>query len=392
MARATVTDADLSYTTNFDDPRARGDLFQSILIAQLVDELTTDPVRTQPRVSSSVDGVLPKYARDGVAGLVGVPTRVFPRLDAQQYPVDVSFAVEGYVPLAVEPTPNLVAQPTFPAVFDGLDLGALSLRRQPIAVTARTVQLNSQNRPVALPLAVASITGIWRAAKDVLSTAPPAAADLVAFAPGLYASRPQPATTIDAVTLTPAGDPLRRLLFDIAPGTNRIVVDRGGGLAPGSIVGIDRNDNDRVEHIEVATVIAPTDPESPAIFELRFAVQHRHAASAPVERVTPSAPSLLTNITDPGRPGDATLFVNAVGPFGPNPIVVRISGGTAAAEYGVCSRYRVTTDGAGYGTFAPLSRVAAIEVTGVAGVLTSPPNRFTPNYSVFENRIDLTLA
>jgi hypothetical protein len=333
-----------------------------------------------------------RFAADGIAGLAGVPTRLFPRLRTQPYPVDVTFTVDGFLPFTVDPEPSLGAQGAFPTQFDPIDLHELEMRRRPVVLTVRTVELDAQNHPQALPLAVASISGIWRTAQDVISTAAPAPANLVSYAPGLYAARPQPAATIASVTLTPAADPERLLLFDVAPGDTRLVVDRGAGLAPGAIVGIDRADTDRVEYIEVAQVDAPTDPESPAVFDLRFPVQRRHHVSTPVERVTAGAPTPLATLTDAGRPGDPTLFVNSVATVGPNPTVVQISGGAAATEYGTCARYRVATNVDGYGTLPPLSRVAAVEVGAVLGALSSAPRRVTPDYLVFENRFDLTLA
>jgi hypothetical protein len=392
VGRISVTDGSRAYTVNIDDPRARGDLFQAIVIAQLVDELTGEPVREHPQVSSRVRGMLPRFAADGIAGLAGVPTRLLPKLRTQPYSLDVTFTVDGFLPLTVDPEPSLGPQGAYPTQFDPIDLHELKMRRRPVVLIVRTVELDAQNHPQALPLAVASISGIWRTAQDVVSTVAPAPANLVSYTPGLYAARPQPVATIASVTLTPAADPLRNLLFDVGPGDTRLVVNRGGGLAPGAIVGIDRADTDRVEHIEVAQVDAPTDPESPAVFDLRFPVQRRHHVSAPVERVTPGAPTPLANLTDAGRPGDPTLFVNSVATVGPNPTVVQISGGAAATEYGTCSRYRVVTNADGYGTLPPLSRVAAVEIGAVLGALSSPPQRVTANYREFENRVDLTLA
>ena len=392
MGRITTTVAERSYTLNVLEPRTRGDLYQAVLIAQLIDELTSEALRGQPRISTGVAGARPRYAQDGVAGLAGVPTRLFPRLDAQAYPLDVTFEIDGFVPLTVDPTPSLPIRPTFPADFDGIDLGPLTLRRRPIVLTPRTIQLDPQHRPIAVPFARAWISGIWRTAKDILSSAPSPAANLVSFGPALYAARPQPATTIDAVTMTPAVEPDRHLLLDVGAGERRLVVDRGGGLTNGAIVGIDRGDVDRVEHIRVDTVTAPSDPDSPAVLDLAFAVRNRHHASAPVHRVTPSAPTPLATLVDDGRPGDVTLFVNSTVSFGPGAMDVQITGGTSAAEYGTCSRYRVTTDGQGYGALPPLSRVAAVEVSGALGALTSTPLRVTPDYRVFETRADVTLA
>ena len=51
-----------------------------------------------------------------------------------------------------------------------------------------------------------------------------------------------------------------------------------------------------------------------------------------------------------------TLFVNSTVSFGPGAMDVQITGGTSAAEYGTCSRYRVTTDGQGYGALTVIER------------------------------------
>ena len=56
MAREVVVVGDLPYTVNFDDPRRRGDLFQSLVLAQLSDELTGNPVAAPVEVTTNLAG------------------------------------------------------------------------------------------------------------------------------------------------------------------------------------------------------------------------------------------------------------------------------------------------------------------------------------------------
>ncbi len=382
MSRTTLTVGSRAYTVSFDEERRRGDLYQSVVIAQLVDELTEQPVQGGVLVTTDMRSARVKTAGSGIGGVVGVPSRLFPGLDAKPYAFDVRFEVDGFAPL-VQPHVAVPQQPGFPGGFGDVDLGRLALRRLPVAIVVRTTQLDNQNHVVALPGATVEVTAIWRRMQDLAGA--PSGPEIVALRPALYAARPQPGTTLEPVTMTPVAEPERVLRRAAEPGSRDLEVSRVGALAPGSVVGIDRSDPDRAEYIQVEDVVGPSDPESPATLVLAFPVRRSHRENGTVREVTPAGLGPPTaDLVDEGLPGDVTVFVSSVAPFGGAPIV-RITGGLTPDEYVGAATFGVVTDAEGYGRLPPLSRVAAIEIAAsAAGPLTAPP---TP----YENHLYLVL-
>jgi len=389
VSRTTINAGTRAYTASFDEDRRRGDLYQSIVIAQLVDELTEQPVQGGVLVTTDLRSARVKAAGSGISGVAGVPSRLFPDLDAQPYAFDVRFEVDGFVPL-VRPDVAVPQQPGFPGGFGNVDLGRLALRRLPVAIVVRATQLDSQNHVVALPGATVEVTAIWRRMQDLAGA--PSGPEIVALRPALYAARPQPGTTLEPVTMTPLAEPDRALRRAAEPGSRDLEVSRVGALAPGSVVGIDRSDPDRAEYIQVEDVVGPSDPESPATLVLAFPVRRSHRENGTVREVTPTGLGPPTaDLVDEGLPGDVTVFVSSVAPFGGAPII-RITGGLAPDEYVGAATYGVVTDGAGYGGLPPLSRVAAVQIAASApGPLTAPPTSFTPHYGLYENHLYLVL-
>ena len=388
MARTTLEAGGHAYTVNFNDAPRRGDRYQSIVIAQLIDELAQNSITGTVHVATDLTGARPKTARDGICGVAGVPSRHFPELDTQPYEFGLSLEVGGFTPLSGRIV--VPQQPNFPDVFAGVDLGPVGMRRSPVTIVVRTLQLDGQNRPVPLPGATVEISSIWRTTLDMSGA--PSAPDIVSLRPPLYAERPQPGTTLEPVTMTPVAEPERLLERAAAPGASVLEVSRTGGLASGSLAGINVDDSDRIEYIEVADVVGPADPESPASLILALPVQNRHLQGAPVQEVTVAAlgpPAADLNVD--GRSGDATAFVDTVAPFATDP-VLRISGGPPPDEYVRAFRYLTTTDAEGYGYLPPLTRVAAVEIAASApGPLTAPATRFTPRYGESHNSFQLVL-
>ena len=277
MAREVVIAGDLPYTVNFDDPRRRGDLFQSLVLAQLFDELTGNPVSGPVTVTTNLAGARARTGRNGVAGLAGTPVRVFPRLDAQPYPFDVRFEVDGFLPLVRAPV-TVVQQPTFPDTFADENLGLVGLRRQPVSFTVRALEPDLPNPPRPVANATIEISRVWRLVADLGNA--PIAADIVALRPSLYAPAPQPTTTLELVSLNPVAEPDRLLTSGAPAGSRSIAVSSVGTLAANDVVGIDRADPDRVEHIVVDSIVGPSDPNSPATLVLAHPTQFAHRQNA----------------------------------------------------------------------------------------------------------------
>ena len=354
MARSTVDDRSRRYVANFLAERPRGHMYQAIVLAQLVDELTAQPVRVAVEVKTDLDAARTKVGRDGIAGIVGVPSRLFPRLDTQPYPITVEFRAAVYLARRVSIT--VPQQPTFPATFDGIDLTPLEMHRRPVVLTVRAMELDPQGHEVASVGATVAVTGIWRTLADLASSVAPVAPNLVAVRPGLSRDRNQPGTTLQRVTLNPIAEPDRVLTADAPAGATRLEVSRTGASAPNLVLGIDRDDPDRVEHITIANVIAPNDPNSPATVVLAYPLQHRHGDGAPTKLVTVVPLGPMTQFTADAAAGDATVFVATAAPFVAKP-TVRISDGAAVDEYATVEPYRGGSDGDGYVSLPPLHRV-----------------------------------
>lgn len=385
MTRTTVDAGGRRYTVSRSEPPLPGHRYQGLVLAQLVDELTTHPVRTPVTVTlePGARGVRPATGLDGVAGLAGVPARTFPSLDTTAYPLTVLFRAEGYTPLRHRV--ELPAQPQFPAQFVGVDLGALPAHRPPVTVLVRV--LDEDLAPV--PGATVEVTGIWRDLPSLATAAAPLDPDLVAVLPACYADRPHPGAVAAPVTLTPVAEPARHLARAVAAGARELPVDRAAGLAAGAVVAVDAADPDRAEHLLVDRVEGPSDPESPALAVLALPLATAHAAGVAVGRVTPSPAGPDVALTAAAATGDVTVLVADPAPLAAAP-VARLSGGPAPAEYVTVRPYRALTDAEGYARLPPLSRVAAVELTAAAGPLTTPPARHTLDHRMAENHLSLT--
>jgi len=393
MSRTTIVDGSSAYVVNFDDPRAAGQIYQAIVIAQAIDEITGEPLNVPIRVTTTLAGVRTKSGADGVAGLVGTPSKVFPDLATLAYAFAITFEAVGYMPWTANI--NLAIQPSFPDDFMPVDLGQARMHRTPISLTGTTVELDAQNHPVAVNGATVSITGIWRRTANVDLSAPPGDPNVVSITPSLYAERPNPGSDVEIVTLTPVVEPDRWLTLSASAGDRDLFVSQSIGLSGGAVVGIDRDDPDRAEHIEIQQVIGPSDPNSPAILRLRFPLKYRHRENARVRLVTvpPVGPPDATT-TDDAMVGDVTLFVNSTAAFGPAQ-TVRIHGGAFVPEYAECRLYSAVSDADGRYRLPWLSRLAAVEVTAHRSVPPPALNATEPisfNYNLFENRHDLTLS
>jgi hypothetical protein len=366
MTRSTVVANRRLYTVSGLEPRARGQIFQAVVMAQLVDGLTGAPVEGG-RVSTSFAGLRSRSAHSGFVGLAGDPSRALPELDtiATPYDVDVLFEADGYA--ARHEVASFVQQPGFPGAFTAEDFGVLAMRRAPSVLHVGTYELDATNRPVALA-AAARVTGYWTSLEDLGSAA--VTTPLLALTTGLSARRPSGAT-VDTPLLTVPAEPPRKLATAVPAGTRRIAVSNTGTLVAGDLIGLDLADPDRAERIEVVAVHGAADLMSPAELELRFPVSAPHRDGTPAERiVAPGAGPPPVLLTAEALEGDQTLAVSTLAGLAAGQ-VVRVSGGAAAAEYRTTDLYEVTTNGDGFGHFPPMTGLAAVVVAATSGALAA---------------------
>lgn len=363
MTRSTVIANRRLYTVSGLAPRARGQVFQAVVTAQLVDGLTGGPVEGG-RVSTDLPGLLSRTAHSGFVGLAGDPSRALPGLATTTYDVDVLIEAAGYLPRQ-EVAPFAI-EPAFPTTFTPADFGNLVMRRLPVVVSVSSYELDPSNRPVPLPAADITVTGYWSSVDGLDSAA--TTTPLLGVAPGLSARRPGGAV-IDRPTLTPAVEPARRLTAAVAAGATRIPVSNTGSLVPGNLVGLDLGDPERAERIEVVAVQRPDDALSPAELELRFPLALGHVEGAPAARIpVPGGPAPAVSLAAEALAGDRTLAVSSLAGLAAGQ-VVRISGGSAAPEYRTADLYEMTTDADGFGRLPAMTGVAALIVSAVSAGL-----------------------
>jgi len=385
MGVITVIDGSIRHTVNMLGPRPAGQVRQAVVLLQATDELSGLPVRAPVRVGTSVAGLAGQSASDGVGGLVGVPSRAFPSLDTQAYPLDISVAVDGFVPWTRALT--LTAQATFPATFAGIDLGLIVMRRRPVTIEVSTFELSSQSRPVPLGGADVRISQAWRRLADIGQAGVPA--DLLSFPLGVSQRWPS-GTALVSVSLLPPAEPTRRLVLGAAPGDLRLGVDRAGSLTDGDLVGLDLADADRREYLTVSGIVGPLDVSSPADVDLTGPVRVSHADTTTARRVPPpGAAPPDASLTEAAEPGDTTVFVDTTAAFGTVEIL-RATDPTIDDEYLDSHLFRATTNADGFARLPLLSRVAAIEITATRGALSATA-LFTPDYQKPANALQVTL-
>jgi hypothetical protein len=381
----TVIDGSVARVVNTLGRKPPGHVRQAVVILQATDELTGRPVQSAIQVTSTVVALTGRYAAGGIAGLIGVPSRAFPKLDSQPHALDVTVRVDGFSPSSQ--TVVVPSQAGFPGSFVGVDLGMVPLRRRPVAIDITTFDLGPNNRPRPLSAADVRITQVWRQVGTLGQAGAPA--EMLSFPLGVTQRWPS-GTALDSVSLLPPAEPVRRLVRGAAPGDTRVRVDRTGNLAAADLLGLDLADVDRREYLSVAAIVGPLDTTSPAEVETTGPVRTQHLDAATARRVpAPAAASADASLTEAAEPGDTTVFVDTTAAFG----TVEILRATDAAiddEYLDGHLYRVTTDANGFGRLPALSRVAAVEMTATRGGLNATA-QFTLDYLHPTNSLQLTL-
>ena len=360
MSRSVVTVGDRAYTVSGLEPRDRYELFQAIVVVQLVDDLTGAPITGPVQIVGDLAGLLPRVGPGGFVGLVGVPSRVLPILAGNAHVLEVVIGAAGYE--------SHREQVPFPAQagFAAADLGVLRLRRTAVSVAVSTYALDLSGRTAPLDAAAVTLAGWW-ARTDQLGGAP-RTTPLLGLAPGLSTPRASGAD-LDVPALTAPAEPERLLVDGVAAGSTRLRVSNTGALTPGDLVGLDLAEPDRAERVEVSSVVGGVDLLAPTWLTLRWPLRLDHAAdSSAVRLVAPAPVGPAATTSAAAFEGDRTVEVSTLTGLATG-AVVRVSGGGAGAEYRVATRYEVSTNTDGVGRLAPLSGVAAVVVNATKGAL-----------------------
>jgi hypothetical protein len=351
------------------------------VITQLTDELNGNAPDGAIRMKCDNPNFTARAGSGGFAGLAAIPARAMPLLTSQNYPVELSVAVEGYV--ADSQAVMILADASFPGSFTPLDIGVWPLHRDPLSIYG-SVSLATASGPAAVAGASVALTKLWR----LVGTAP-AALDALTLNTTLGAARPAGAN-VQKFSMTLAGTPYQ-LQKETAPGSNAVLLSNTISLGVGSVVGFDLGDPDRAEYATVVGISGSVSPTQPATAVLALPLSSLHASLIPVQRVTPAATGPVNAIGVGAIAGDRVLLMNSPVAGIASGDVVAISGGVPTIEYQFVSVFAVTSDALGNYRLPLLSRVAELELTANDGVHAPVAQLVIPQYGNRDNRVDFLL-
>ncbi len=378
MSRRTIQNAGYVYVVAPDIDLPIVQRTWSLVITQLIDELTGFAPDGQVQLHCDNHNFTARVGTGGFAGLAAIPAKATPLLATQSYTAKLSLTASEY--LSDSQVVTLLANPAFPGSFTPLDLGTWPLHRNAISIYG-SVNLVTASGLVAVAGASVSLTSLWRNAAQ-----PAAPYDLVTLSGVLAAARPA-ASTLQKVLMTLPG-PTWSLVAEAEPGTASVVLSNATGLAVGNVLGFDLGDPDRAEYATVASISGSV----PATVTLALPLGFLHFAWTSTALVTPTAPGTANPVGIAAIAGDRVVLVNHPVNGISSGDVVSITGGTAPIEYQTAALFSVTTDALGNYRMPLLSRVVQFELTANDGVHTPLVSRVVPAYGNDSNRVDFLLS
>ena len=170
MAQLTIATEERIYRVSPDDPMPRAALLRLLITGQIVDELTTGPLRTPPHPEVAVEetGFSVQMKPDGFFGIAGVALHCLSSLATHAYQVHLTVRVPGYVPLelSAEIPQTLYFPNELPSI---VELGQVPLHREPALIIGRVWGTNRTTSPWLAQLSPSPVCG-WRIRRRTLSS------------------------------------------------------------------------------------------------------------------------------------------------------------------------------------------------------------------------------
>lgn len=391
MSRRTIQlDSGVQVLFSPDDPIALIDRWQAIVNVRVTDEITGKPPRNKVSLDVEEPGLIPRIAGDGVGGVVGIPSQAFPEILLADDFVHVTISAAGY--LTHREKVKILKLPAG-ADFSPVQLD-VPLHRQPTGIAGRTVRF-SGNSAIPVPGAAVNVTGIWRTAPPASASTPADPPNLVSVQPPIYSERVALTTTLQRRNLVPVAGSDKKLLNDLMPGAEQLLLSDRLGLAAGDILLIDDAQPGLTEFITIKNVPTTSSSDQPTLVTLDLPVNQLHRRDAVILLLNPQPAGPTQQVTATASEGDTSVFLNGLsGLTGANEI--QISGASGSDEYHRLMTFSVLSDADGYFRLPPLSRVAQLEIhaektIGVQLFKTDPNPIFRPDYEQRENRLELLL-
>ncbi|HXE26804.1 MAG TPA: hypothetical protein VN637_18130 [Roseiarcus sp.] len=346
-----VLDAISGWRLAPDGPSPAGWWPQALMIVSMLDEITGLPPTVTPAASTTTSGVVAR-ASEAQAGLVGSPLQLFLPGFITGAGLGLSLSGAGYLPVRLSQT--FGAELGYPGAFAPIDLGVVSLHREPVTITGRTVSHGGAVRAGA----TVSLDGLWLTLADLAN--PPATPNLVSLASPLYADRDTTAT-IAAQPMTAGA--AKTLLKPANAGDASVVLTDQVGLAVGAVIALDSDDPARAEYLAISGLAAlGPGPAFPATASLALPLIRQHAAGASAIPQTLGAAGPANALAAAARAGDTALRPSAMTGLAAPQTPAVVSGSGAPAEFHLASPIAGTSGPDGYVRLPPAHRAAQLRL------------------------------
>lgn len=395
MARRIVATASKTYTVAMDDLRPAGRRLWGIVRGWLIDELTQRPIVGRVTIKTDKEGMVQQAVASGIAGLVGIPERVFSKVDpatgiydlainAQQF--TIVFGAEGYLSrrwrVSVGPIPG------FPDISVPISLGAVEMHRQPIIIRGRVMRNGSPLAPAG-GLTVA-ITAVWRRLPSATATPPADPCTIMAICPAIRYPRTVATARVRRREVVNVSGEDKTLLEYVTAGTQQFHCSNRVGLSTGDILTVDPGDPSVAEYVPIAAIDGAAGESQPARVSLSYPLAFSHRRDAVVRRVNPQGPGTDNTLAVDALTGDSCLLLDSVADL-VSASTVEISDGAQPDEYLRILPYSATTDAEGFFQLPPLHRVAQLNLSIHGGSLSADIDGFIPDYNRREDWFDVVV-
>lgn len=394
MSRQEVVANGERLTVNYDGVRPPGKCFRALVVARLVDELTDEPIPTPVEARTELAGARRCVGAGGMAGLAGVPGRVFPAntlvpfensLKTTNHRFDLTFSSPGYVDWP--DTASLGPFPGFPDEFAPDDLGDLPLRREPVYISG--IVMRNGGAPASVSGATVEITALWRKLPPADASPAPDPLHPLSLRAPLYADRQQATTKVRRRSLNPLPADDKKLRIGAPKGADTIELGDRVNLNPGDLLAIDVDDPAVTEYLAIAAIDGASNPENAARVSLDWPLAYRHRKDVTVRPVQVAAAGADNDLGVDARAGDSCLFLDTFNDLDPGEVIEVDDG--ASREFHRYDRFTVDTDGDGFFRFPPLQRVAQIDLRAREGGDATDVDALVPDYPAGRHWLEITL-